>query len=192
MDIPQARDHKEILRKAGCCFVCLKTNHKSRECNSAKNCRHCGGKHHQSICDRAPNAKTSTPDLPKRSTKERIDDTNQVTTTSVTTSKANNKSRTVLLQTARAVAYNEENSRSIPVRVLFDNGSQRSYVTDNVRAKLGLASQSKERLKFNTFGESRYKTQNCEVVELSLKKQGFDKTVTINALSFPVLCSPLP
>jgi hypothetical protein len=53
--------------------------------------------------------------------------------------------------------------------VLFDNESQRSYVSDNVRAKLGLASQSKERLKLNTIGESRYKTQNCEVVELSLK-----------------------
>jgi hypothetical protein len=51
---------------------------------------------------------------------------------------------------------------------------------------------SKERLKLNTFGDSRYKTQNCQVVKLNLKKPGFDETVTINALSFPVLCSPLP
>ena len=101
-------------------------------------------------------------------------------------------SRTVLLQTARAVAYNEANNRSIPVRVLFDNGSQRSYITDHIRSRLGLAPVSKERLKLNTFGESRYKTQSCEVVKLDLKKPGFDKTVTINALSFPVLCLPLP
>ena len=191
-DVSQARDRKEILRKAGHCFVCLKTNHKSRECNSSKNCRHCSGKHHQSICDRPSNTKNSTPDPPKGSTEEHKDETNQVTTTSVTTNNATNKSRTVLLQTARAVAYNEENNRSIPVRELFDNGSQRSYITDNACSKLGLASLNKERLKLNTFGESRYKMQNCEAVRLVLKKPGFDQSITINALSFPVLCSPLP
>ena len=30
------------------------------------------------------------------------------------------------------------------------------------------------------------------MVKLNLKKPGFDESVTINALSFPVLCSPLP
>ena len=168
------------------------TNHKSRECNSSKNCRHCNSKHHQSICDRVPNTRTSNPDPSKESTEDDKDKTNQVTTTSATTGNVKRNSRTVLLQTARAVAYNEANNRSTPVRVLFDYGSQRSYITDHIRSRLGLASVSKERLKLNTFGESRYKTQSCEVVKLDLKKPGFDKTVTINALSFPVLCSPLP
>ncbi len=61
-EVCQAKDRKEILRKAGPCFVCLKTNYKSRECNSSKNCRHCTGKHHQSICDRVANTRTPTPD----------------------------------------------------------------------------------------------------------------------------------
>ena len=72
--------------------------------------------------------------------------------------------------------------------MLLDNGSQRSYITDNIRSKLGLAPVSKERLKLNTFGDSRYKTQNCEVLKLNLKKPVVDE----NALSFRVFCSPLP
>ena len=185
-DVPQVKDRKEIVRKTGRCFVCLKINHKSRECNSSKNCRHCNSKYHQSICGRVPNTRASNPDPSKESTEDDKDKTNQVTTTSATTGNVKRNSRTVLLQTARAVAYNEANSRSIPVRVLFDNGSQRSYITDNIRSRLGLAPVSKEKLKLNTLGESGYKTQSCKVVKLDLKKPGFDKTVTINALSFSV------
>ena len=90
---------------------------------------------------------------------------------SATTSNVKRDSRTVLLQTARAVAYNEANNRSTPVRVLFDNRSQRSYTTDNIRSRLGLAPVSKEKLKLNTFGELRYKTQSCEVVKLLIRSQ---------------------
>ncbi len=59
-----------------------------------------------------------------------------VTTTSTTNTSTHR--RTVLLQTARAVAFDENSNQSTPVRVLFDNGSQRSYVTDSLRSRLGL------------------------------------------------------
>ena len=39
-------------------------------------------------------------------------------------------SKLVLLQTARAVASDDTSGRSVNVRILFDTGSQRSYVTD--------------------------------------------------------------
>ena len=35
-----------ILVKAGRCFNCLKTNHKSHNCESSKTCRYCNCKHH--------------------------------------------------------------------------------------------------------------------------------------------------
>ena len=77
-------------------------------------------------------------------------------------------------------------------RVSFDNESQRTYITDSLRSKLGLIYVQKERLKLNPFGESRYKTQNCEVVKLQLKKPGCNDSINITTLSFPVICSPLP
>ncbi|CAB4042663.1 Hypothetical predicted protein, partial [Paramuricea clavata] len=88
--------------------------------------------------------------------------------------------------------FNKENNRTIPVRILFDNGSQRTYVTDNVRSRLGLKPIMKDKLKLNTFGESRYKTQNCDIVNLQLKKPQCNDVIDIIATSYPVICTPLP
>ncbi|PFX11353.1 hypothetical protein AWC38_SpisGene24962, partial [Stylophora pistillata] len=97
----------------------------------------------------------------------------------------------ILLQTAAAIATNEDRSKSITVQILFDNGSQRSYVTDFIKAKLGLTATSSETLHLNTFGENAYRTQKCQVVTLPLRSNK-DQYVEISALNFPVICSPLP
>jgi len=46
---------KQILRKAGRCFNCLRRNHMSRECRASGRCSTCGGKHHVSICESPTN-----------------------------------------------------------------------------------------------------------------------------------------
>ena len=46
--IKDLKQRKEILRKEGWCFVCLRIGHRGSECQRA--CRRCNGKHHQSIC----------------------------------------------------------------------------------------------------------------------------------------------
>ncbi|PFX29435.1 Exonuclease [Stylophora pistillata] len=89
------------------------------------------------------------------------------------------------------LATNEDRSKSIPVRILFDNGSQRSYVTDHIKAKLGLTATSNETLHLNTFGENAYRKQKCQVVTLPLRSNK-DEYVEISVLNFPVICSPLP
>ena len=49
---------KEVLRKSGRCFICLRKNHISRNCRSSLKCNACSGRHHMSIC---PNRNTRTP-----------------------------------------------------------------------------------------------------------------------------------
>ena len=44
-------ERKQILRKTGRCFVCLRRYHTSRECRSTLKCTSCGGRHHISICN---------------------------------------------------------------------------------------------------------------------------------------------
>ena len=46
-------------------------------------------------------------------------------------------------------------------------------------------------LNLNTFRESKFKTQNCDVLNLQLRKTVFDDPLTISALTFPVICLPL-
>jgi len=50
---------KEILKKSGQCFHCLRKGHLSHECRSSVKCSNCHGQHHRSICTR------TTPQQPK-------------------------------------------------------------------------------------------------------------------------------
>ena len=100
------------------------------------------------------------------------------------------KSRETFCCTATTIATNPNWSKSVPVRILFDNGSLQSYVTDSLKSKIGLSSTSSETLHLNTFGENAYQKQQCQVVTLPLKTKT-DEFVEISALNFSVNCSPL-
>lgn len=104
----------------------------------------------------------------------------------ITTTTARNKG-TGLLQTKNCVAFN--GSKSVPVRILFDNGSQGSYVTSNLSARLYLKPVKTESLHLNTFGDNNYRMQRCDVVKLSLETRVNGK-FQLTALNFPVICFP--
>ena len=87
----------------------------------------------------------------------------------------------VLLQTARAVATN--GSRSKPVRILFDTGSQRSYVTNDLAKQLKLTPLKRETLHLNTFGNS----QTMKIVNFSssiFEVRGEMRALSLEQLAF--------
>ena len=89
----------------------------------------------------------------------------------------------VLLQTARTYAYVENGTKLLPVRVLLDSGSQRSYITNHLKRKLGLIPIETETLNLNTFGHEKFSKRDCDLIKLRLQgKDGGD--VNISALSF--------
>ncbi|GFX05916.1 uncharacterized protein TNCV_1785481 [Trichonephila clavipes] len=47
-----AHEKREILRKKGCCFLCLSPGHRAMECIKGESCPICNGSHHFSICFR--------------------------------------------------------------------------------------------------------------------------------------------
>ena len=156
--------------------------HEASYCKSEKNCRYCNKRHYQSICDQV-HTKVHVSVLEENTT-------NESETTSATTGTNANVSKqpkTVLLQTARAVALEETGETSTSVRILFDTGSQRSYITENLRSKLKLKSVQQERLNLNTFGNNHFKSQKCDLERLQLKSYGLcsDETISISALTFP-------
>ena len=133
---------KEILMKERRSLKCLAPGQIASSCQNEKVCRHCKqGGHHQSStlspCDRSG----------KKSNQPEGDINNTTTTNTV------KKKGTVLLQRAKpSIAFNEDNWKSSHVRILFDNGSQRSYITSNVKSKLNLKPMKTETLHLNTFG----------------------------------------
>ena len=183
-----SQERKGILLRSGRCFNCLKTNHKSRDCGSTRTCRHCNRKHHQSICERVypagsnPGNNTETSD--KGSNSEAISSTN--------TSSVTKYQRTIVLQTAHALACAEPSSPAVRVRILLDSDSQLSYITERLQRQLSLKHTRFEKLHLNTFGGNSYKTQTCAVVRFYIQGLQHGEPVAISALTSPTICSPLP
>jgi hypothetical protein len=172
---------KKILGTSGRCFNCLRKGHPARSCTSERKCRHCSGRHHQSIC--AQINKKNDNEAAKNE-EPKLETNSNLTVTATRVSKG-----TVLLQTARAIATNGK--KSIPVRVLFDTGSQRTYITNSVQKRLNLKPTSKETLNLNTFGDNTFKRKNCDVYKLTLESRTTRDSVEITAINFPTICSPV-
>ena len=184
------RDRRDVLLKAGKCFNCLRSNHKVKNCRNKHSCRNCQGRYHHSICEvqrenpRSPNSLS----VPVSQT----NDTN-VKASNASTLNATTKNRgTILLQTAQVMAVNPTNGQFRRIRLLFDNGSQRSYVTEGLCATLNLKTSRNERLQLNTFGDRNHRTKNCAVVQLGLHGVNSSDCTEVTALSFPAICTTLP
>ena len=185
-----AKGRKDILIKSGRCFNCLKPNHKTRDCRSQRTCRICHQRHHQSICDNLfvePKPFVPPPTIPPTNTT--VDHNNLVS--SSTTNVVEDR-KMVLPQTVQAIAGNESIQRETRVRVLFDSGSQRSYVTEDLCHSLGLTPVRAEKLRLNTSGDTRFKPRQCKLYKLYLRNSQSSEKIEITALSFPVICSTLP
>ena len=104
-----------------------------------------------------------------------------------TTTVANSK-LCFVLQTAKAIVKTPNTQRGVQARILFDNGSQRSYVTESLREKLKAPTVKSETLNLNTFGDKGFAKRKCDIVELKISKDG-NNSINIKALTFPVICS---
>jgi len=43
-------ERKDILKKQGRCFICLKRSHFARNCDSKRSCSNCSQRHHPTLC----------------------------------------------------------------------------------------------------------------------------------------------
>lgn len=112
-------EKKAKLKQQGCCFRCARRFHRAKECRSARrlSCKSCNERHITSLCDPAW----------KRRSPERL-----TASSSLTESKTSD--RMVLLQTAH-VSITGTSHKHL-VRLLFDGGSQRSFITERLSRKL--------------------------------------------------------
>ena len=122
---------REVLLKEGQGFLCLSSRHCANQRSSNQKCCKCNRKHPQSLCEQGTTPNTEG---------ENESDTVLKTTVAVGKSKAN-----VLLQIARTFAYSVD-KELISVGVLLDNGSQCSYITNDLSTRLDLSPIKLERL----------------------------------------------
>ena len=97
----------------------------------------------------------------------------------------------VLLQTAKAQVFRQDRpSSTVNTRIIFDSGSQRSYIVSRIRDLLALPTEMTERVLIKTFGSKVEKVQVCDAVNLAIKtKNGMSLVVSL--LTVPMVCEPL-
>ncbi len=134
----------KIVRDKNLCFQCLYPGHVRRACNKQVNCTGCSGRHHRVMCPESQeekNRKTGRNRYREQSSyqphfkRQRTDDgdgkdqqqNDQVTFVRTFNQNSNLCSRTVLLNSLK-VRVKDQHGRSTTVRMIVDNGSQRSYV----------------------------------------------------------------
>ena len=143
--VTDVETRKQVLRREGRCYVCLKRNHLSRDCRSNIRCSQCNGRHHVSLCQRAQGQKNvSTSD--RGTDSERNPSERQLPSTQMYVG----TKTPVLLQTATAPAYGK--STTIQARIILDSGSQRSYTTNQLKDELALETVRTDMISIKTFG----------------------------------------
>ena len=199
-------ERKQILRRTGRCFVCLRKNHMSRECRSTMKCNKCSGRHHVSICNsdqgRLPESSNTARGINSVTTVQPVSQAPQTSQTvqnlpskpvAVTTASfyCVDVSAPVLLQTARTFVCKVNNPKDTrEVRVIFDCGSQRSYITDELKNYLMLDPVCTETMLIKTFGAENCSRQVRDVVELEVALQT-EGSMRMSFLSVPSICEPI-
>ena len=150
--VTDVNSRRKILKRFSRCFICLKSGRVASNCSSSYLCRKCdGGKHHISLC------------VGKSSEKEVLHNPPDALSTHVGVTNG------ILLQTAISPVFRSPTASCLTTRNLFDSGSQRSYITQSLRDKLGLKTVRKERLILRTFGRSESVVKSLDVVKLWVK-----------------------
>ena len=203
---------KQLLRRAGRCFSCLRKGHLGRDCRSKSRCRVCKGRHHTSICGSSPlsgSGSRQAPPQPSGGVTLQSPPAEAPTTCATTTHSTLNPSaptfpppatstslcaasdKVILLQTALAnVSSPHDRNHVLRVRIVMDSGSQRSYLTQRVKDRLSLPVTNEQRLSIAAFGSRRGQPRQCEVVRLIIAtKSGINQELEL--LVVPHICDPL-
>ena len=172
-NVKDITERKSILIKYARCFVCLNSKHRAFECRNKVPCKICKGKHHVSICVGPNPANKET--LPQQQPQpEPNAPTLNVNAASWVGSTGSGDR--VALQTALAKVNAKKESK---VRVLFDTGSHKSFISAKAVSKLNLRPVRSERLGILPFGSREAEFSMREIVQVSLHSLSGEKSVNL-------------
>ena len=195
----------EHVKKEGLCFNCL-GKHKVAQCTSHSRCRKCNRKHHTSLCNTNtsnPPPSTSNPppstSNPPPSTSNPPPSTEiKSTTTAVTTTLASTDSQTsvlfnpsssiCLLKTAVATVRTDKSSAT--AKILFDEGAQRSFISQTLADSLQLSPSRQEKVCLSSFGAETKSSQSLGIASIRLVTNT-GEMIPLSVLIVPKIAAPL-
>ena len=191
------KEHLAIIKSANLCFNCL-TRHKVSQCTSKFTCKECHRKHHTSLChaltpaDRSPSNQqkdpsTSTTSHPTQTAEAKIT-TQQSPTTVTTTSLSTSHTSVCLLKTA--IADVSSGTTTVEGHILFDEGAQCSFITQDLADELQLQPTSHENISISSFGAQVSTVKRLAVAPIFVHTLNGTK-ILVNVLIIPKLAVPV-
>ena len=157
---------KELLRKFGRCYICLRRNHIASQCRSKTCCTVCKERHHVSICNKEK--------------QEAVND--------IGPGLHVKDGRNIAMQTAQAFIRIGGSKKRVRCRVLFDSGSQRSFLSSSVVSMCeDVEKKEKEWLMVSGFGEREAKEMYCYVHNLEVESIKGGERVKLEATEVPLI-----
>ena len=95
----------------------------------------------------------------------------------------------VLLQTADVYVVHERDNKPIKLKVLFDSGSEKSFLLQRAYTCLQLSTIYTENFKINTFGKGN--SQNSATKVRFQLKTAENKSIETKAYVTPLICLPI-
>ena len=174
-------ERKDRIRACGLCLRCLRKGHFAKSCTCK--CVQCHGAHHNIICSDSPST-CNPPFFPvvNESTCKPLD-------SHVGVAHSQSNINCSVLQTAKV--HVKGKSGTVEATLLFDSGSDRSYVTSNLVKKVQPQWVSSQPVSYSAFGEQRGgKNELRHLYKFDL--QGIvGGSETLVAVEVPVICSQL-
>ena len=156
--ITDPRARKRFLSSNGHCFNCFEKSHVASSCKQNYKCNKCNGRHHVLICtfSKPKNSSQAPPNGQFQYSQSAPTTPDQDSTSNKFSTNRNN----ILMQTATASVSNlEKNSVPTDVKVIFDSGSQRTYVNEALCERLKLQVIRSERIIVKTFGNNKFRQE---------------------------------
>ena len=191
----KALPHKERKDRLFSAMVCLKCLEKSTPANphDFKSCRskcaHCKGPHHGVLCMKKSNARTHAAKNKSQNDASEGTSVSHSASESVALASSSPSCHTdVLLQTLRVSATGRSGKRKI--LVLFDTGSDRTYVSQDLVDRVKPEWIESKILSCASFGAKKPSVaERREVYNLLLQGEG--GAISVNATCVPNICAPL-
>ena len=198
--ITEASARADIVKKERLCFNCL-GHHKVTNCNSKNRCKKCHRKHHTRLCTVVASNSSSQNSSPSQTTTQLtlqstlcptlqpFTPTSSATESTTThTLLSNNIHGSIcLLKTAVATVKFKDNR--VLANILFDEGAQRSLLTQSLADQLKSTSCRTESVCISSFGGESTPKHPVDVITVALETDLGD--INISALVVPTIAAPL-
>ena len=198
-------ERRSKVQMCGLCFRCLRRDHVAKDC--LNKCDKCGGRHHVLLCDPRPTStqeKCSTGSTSRQSDSHRpVSYSTEQKHTNSNMSLASNSNvhanskdskdsntKRVILQTTNVTASGCTGKSGI-FTVLFDTGTDRSYVSSRLVKRVEPEWVGTQPISYSVFGTDhggKSELRNLFHVNLKCADESY---VSLFATEIPIICAPV-